>query len=245
MQFYLSKFGESRSGEAPGYNRRSFPWAVPKTTPKEAIEAVLKANAPKKEVTVTCEVADDVPLCSRCGLPVGQFAYDRQGCKVHAECMAQLLQEDAQRHEDRRASWEAEKKLKSRTEYEIGWQPDSIPRNSKWAERMGCNMPVPGLCCLVMDEASRTVKVAPTLDPAAAVNLEYLLLALKVRRTAKREPLFSLDPVDPQNMEKTPQKKVYEPSWLAGTSVGDVMFQADYFLKELALGEYPMPAAWI
>jgi hypothetical protein len=41
--------------------------------------------------------------------------------------------------------------------------------------------------------------------------------------------------------EKTPQKKVYEPSWLAGTSVGDVMFQADYFLKELALGEYTMP----
>ena len=61
------------------------------------------------------------------------------------------------------------------------------------------------------------------------------------RRTAQREPLFSLDPVDPQNLEKTPQKKVYEPSWLAGTSVGDVMFQADYFLKELALGEYTMP----
>ena len=103
--------------------------------------------------------------------------------------------------------------------------------------------PAPGLCCLVLDEASRTVKVAPTLEPAAAVNLEYLLLALKVRKTAKREPLFSLDPVDHQNLEKTPQKKVYEPSWLAGTSVGDVMFQADYFLKELALGEYTMPVA--
>ena len=36
--------------------------------------------------------------------------------------------------------------------------------------------------------------------------------------------------------------QVYEPEWLAGTSVGDVMFQADYFLKELALGEYTMPA---
>ena len=43
--------------------------------------------------------------------------------------------------------------------------------------------------------------MAPTLEPAAAVNLEYLLLALKVRKTAKREPLFSLDPVDPQNLE--------------------------------------------
>ena len=63
--------------------------------------------------------------------------------------------------------------------------------------------------------------------------------------------------------ETTPQRKRYEPAWLAGTSVGDVMFQvgecwmlergslsdveraadlqADYFLKELALGEYTMP----
>ena len=28
-----------------------------------------------------------------------------------------------------------------------------------------------------------------------------------MRKTASREPLFSLDPVDPQNLEKTPQKK--------------------------------------
>ena len=43
--------------------------------------------------------------------------------------------------------------------------------------------------------------MAPTLEPAASVNLEYLLLALKVRKTARREPLFSLDPVDPKNLE--------------------------------------------
>lgn len=29
----------------------------------------------------------------------------------------------------------------------------------------------------------------------------------KVRRQDRREPLFSLDPVDPQNMETTTQKK--------------------------------------
>lgn len=250
---YLNKFGEHRAGENPGYNRQAFPWAgqpKKKTTPKEAIEAVLLANQPKKEIeqplTEVDSEGEEVPLCTRCCMPVGQFAYEgRQGRRswVHAECMAQVLVEDAQRHEDRRASWEAEKKLKSRKEYEIGWRTDSVPRNALLAERMGCSTACPGLCCLVLDEASRTVKVAPTLEPAAAVNLEYLLLALKVRKTARREPLFSLDPVDPQNLEKTPQKKVYEPSWLAGTSVGDVMFQADYFLKELALGEYTMPVA--
>ena len=215
---YVSKFGESRAGENPGYNRQAFPWTagqpMKKTTPKEAIEAVLKAGkkapAPSKFTEVDSE-GEEVPLCTRCFMPVGQFAYEgRQGMRscVHAECMAQVLVEDAQRHEDRRAGWEAEKKLKSRTEYEIGWRVESVPQNASLAERMGCTTSAPGLCCLVLDEASRTVKVAPTLEPAAAVNLEYLLLALKVRKTARREPLFSLDPVDPQNLEKTPQKKV-------------------------------------
>eukprot|EP00435_Cladocopium_sp_Y103_P039216 s644_g10.t1 len=251
---YLEKFGENRSGGNPGYNRKSFPWAVnhaaKRATPKEAIEAALAAK-PKPSTRRPAHNAvdsdgEEVPLCTRCLMPVGEFAYEgRQGrgsC-VHAECMAQILVEDAQRQEDRRAGWENEKKLRSRKEYDIGWQMDSVPKNGPLAARLGCETTSRGMCCLVLDEASRTVKVAPTLEPAAAVNLEYLLLALKVRKTASREPLFSLDPVDPQNLEKTPQKKVYEPSWLAGTSVGDVMFQADYFLKELALGEYEMPVA--
>lgn len=249
---YLEKFGENRSGGNPGYNRKSFPWAVnhaaKRATPKEAIEAALAAK-PKPSTRRPAHNAvdsdgEEVPLCTRCLMPVGEFAYEgRQGrgsC-VHAECMAQILVEDAQRQEDRRAGWENEKKLRSRKEYDIGWRMDSVPKNGLLAARLGCETTSRGMCCLVLDEASRTVKVAPTLEPAAAVNLEYLLLALKVRKTASREPLFSLDPVDPQNLEKTPQKKVYEPSWLAGTSVGDVMFQADYFLKELALGEYEMP----
>ena len=254
LKQYLDKFGENRTGSNPGFNRKAFPWAVnhtaKRTTPKEAIEAALLAPKPKRErksapVDVDSE-GEEVPLCCRCLMPVGEFAYEGRegrGSCVHAECMAQVLVEDAQRQEDRRMGWEAEKKLKSRKEYEIGWVMDSVPKNTKWAERMGCTATPQGLCCLVFDEVTRTVKVAPTLEPAASVNLEYLLLALKVRKTACREPLFSLDPVDPQNLEKTPQKKVYEPSWLAGTSVGDVMFQADYFLKELALGEYEMPVA--
>ena len=254
LKQYLDKFGESRTGSNPGFNRKAFPWAVnhaaKRTTPKEAIEAALMAPKPKKErksaPTDVDSEGEEVPLCCRCLMPVGEFAYEGRegrGSCVHAECMAQVLVDDAQRQEDRRMGWEAEKKLKSRKEYEIGWVMDSVPKNTTWAERMGCSATPQGLCCLVFDEVTRTVKVAPTLEPAAAVNLEYLLLALKVRKTASREPLFSLDPVDPQNLEKTPQKKVYEPSWLAGTSVGDVMFQADYFLKELALGEYEMPVS--
>ena len=185
-----------------------------------------------------------MPFCTKCGLPVGEFSYQgREGKEtcVHAECMAQVLIQDRQREENNRTKRENAKKLKNREEYDIGWRVETVPKNSQFAARMGCEANPQGLCCLVLDEATKTVKVAATLEPSASVNLEYLLLALKVRRTAQREPLFSLDPVDPHNLEKTPQKKVYEPSWLAGTSVGDVMFQADYFLKELALGEYDMP----
>merc|ERR1711953_1131528 len=37
------------------------------------------------------------------------------------------------------------------------------------------------------------------------------------------------------------QVKNYEPEWLAGTSVGEVLFQADYYLKELSMGEHGQP----
>mmetsp|Transcript_131868 Transcript_131868/g.421890 ORF Transcript_131868/g.421890 Transcript_131868/m.421890 type:complete len:323 (+) Transcript_131868:865-1833(+) len=37
------------------------------------------------------------------------------------------------------------------------------------------------------------------------------------------------------------QVKRFEPEWLAGTSVGEVMFQADYHLKELSMGAYQQP----
>ena len=177
-------------------------------------------------------------------MPVGEFAYQGREGKhtcVHTECMAQVLTKEAQRDEEVRNEREQQKKILNRREYDIGWRMDTVPQNLPLAERMGCKASPQGLCCLVLDDASKTIRVAATLEPSAAVNLEYLLLALKVRKTASREPLFSLDPVDPQNMESTPQKKVYEPNWLAGTSAGDVMFQADYFLKELALGEYAMP----
>lgn len=253
---YTEKFGEARDGSKQGYNRKAFPWYTRQpqatSTPSAELRAALAFKP--KESSKRCKLrmwdidseGEEIPLCTRCFMPVGEFAYQgrqgRQSC-VHTECMAQVLMQEAQEEDEARATRENEKKLKNRKEYDIGWRMDSVPKSSSLAERMGCSPAPQGLCCLVLDEASNTVRVAATLEPSASVNLEYLLLALKVRRHACREPLFSLDPVDPQNLEKCPQKKVYEPQWLAGTSVGDVMFQADYFLKELALGEYTMPVA--
>merc|ERR1719183_1392151 len=98
------------------------------------------------------------------------------------------------------------------------------------------------MVCLVLQEQGndRSVRVASTLDPAAAVNLEYLSIALQVRIRSGREPRFSLDPVDAGDRTSM-QKKVFKPDWLAGTSVGDVLFQSDYHLKELSMGEYDQP----
>ncbi|CAJ1358503.1 unnamed protein product [Effrenium voratum] len=254
FQQYLEKFGECRDGLNPGYSRRAFPWYQGKAPSGEkASEETLKAalayrprekRLNRPNLTEVDSEGEEIPLCTRCSMPVGEYAYQgREGKNtcVHTECMAQVLMKEAQQEDAIRSQREDQKKLQNRQEYEIGWRMTSIPQCGRLAERMGCRPAPQGLCCLVLDEASKTVKVAATLEPSCAVNLEYLLLALKVRKTACREPLFSLDPTDPQNLETCPQKKVYEPSWLAGTSAGDVMFQADYFLKELALGEYSMP----
>ncbi|OLP96686.1 hypothetical protein AK812_SmicGene21056 [Symbiodinium microadriaticum] len=214
LRLYNAKFGESRDGSRQSYNRKAFPWYQPQQVAKETSDEVIQAMAYEGEAKNTC---------------------------VHPECMAAVVIEDMQEQETKFLAEENEKKLKNRKEYDIGWRMDTVPKSGTVAERLGYSPAPQGLASLVWDEAAKTVRVASTLEPAAAVNLEYLVLALKVRRQGRREPLFSLDPVDPQNMEKTPQKKVFEPDWLAGTSVGNVMFQADYFLKELALGEYTMP----
>jgi len=97
------------------------------------------------------------------------------------------------------------------------------------------------MTCLVLSEDSRSVRLAATIEPSAAVNLEYLSIALQVRRKEGREPLFSLDPVAPRDPndkvdhKNESQRKRFEPEWLAGTSAGEVLFQADYHLKELSM----------
>merc|ERR1719174_2824324 len=104
------------------------------------------------------------------------------------------------------------------------------------------------MTCLVLNEDSRSVHLAATVEPSAAVNLEYLSLALQVRRKDGREPLFSLDPLEDRKSaededfdKNAAQVKRFEPEWLAGTSVGEALFQADYHLKELSMGEYEQP----
>ena len=109
----------------------------------------------------------------------------------------------------------------------------------EWNHRLGCDFAPRGMCCLVLNRATNVVQVAPTLQPAGAVNLEYLSVALSVRLQEGREPLFSLD----RSKDTSLLVKRFEPGWLAGTSVGDVLFQSDFYLKELSMGEHDQPVA--
>jgi len=186
--------------------------------------------------------------CAECGLPVGSksVAAD-EGFFLHGECAAHLLlkseKEFARQH---RAKDVALKKAK-RAQYDIGWKVENIPHYPAVAEKLGHEPDPHGMYCLRYAEAGGSaVSVMPTSDPTAAVNLEYLAVALKVRMEEGRECLFSLDPkIDgecPEQKHKF-QVKRFEPAWLAGTRVGEVLCQADIYLKELSMGEYPQPVA--
>jgi len=193
---------------------------------------------------------EEVILCCHCRLPIGDFAYTRSEkdeSLVHADCMAQIVQQDFRRQAQEREVKASALKAARRAEYEIGWKPEMIARNMGPARKLQCDVLGRGLCCLKFQDGSDTLRLAPTTDPAGAVNLEYLSLALQVRFKEGTEPRFSLDPVDPStksaDMMQSMQTKRFEPAWLAGTSAGDVLFQADYHLKELSMGEQPQPVA--
>jgi hypothetical protein len=187
--------------------------------------------------------------CARCRLPMGDFGYpcpDGKGM-IHGECMARQVLQELENEDSRRRLEDENRKMLRRTEYGIGWKVERIPRNFDLQQRLQDMVISQGMCCVVLQEGSKSIRLAPTLEPSAAVNLEYLCLALQVRRKDGREPLFSLDPVhredvrDDENSKEASQVKRFEPEWLAGTSVGEVLFQADYHLKELSMGEYEQP----
>jgi hypothetical protein len=239
LWFQPRDLGRAGSGFFPGASREQLRARFSPIAPSAHV--VQNVNVRQlRQVCVDdwCAAEDDdgeeLVLCRQCHLPLGDFACTgeaKEEALLHGECLAQLLLKNLR--EDQAAKREEEQAVKAakRAEYGIGW---TVPEKSDDAHKES------NLCCLVFDEETRTVRIAPTLEPAAAVNLEYLSQALEVRLKEGREPLFSLDmadPFDPACM----QRKRFEPAWLAGTPAGDVLFQADYHLKELSMGEYEQP----
>lgn len=159
---------------------------------------------------------------------------------MHGECAAQRVVQQMREEEVSKKEESRLKKEKMHKDYGIGWRTGYIPRNDIPAGRLAMRQVPQGMTCLVLDEDSRLVHVASTCEPVASINLDYLSTALQVRRRTNNEPVFSLDPVNPED-KNSMQQKVYIPEWLAGTHAGEVLFQADYHLKELSMGEHQQP----
>jgi len=260
MQLYGQSFGGKRSGQAKaskpkfGDGRRQFSWMHPVGDKPGAVgwsKAVLPSTGaagttlctlPSKEANR----GEKVTRCTYCNLPLGEIAYttsSSSGVKLHEECGPLAVMQELVKV---RASNKAQKEIEKdecRKEFDIGWTPSQIPDSSKIHLQSTRDERGSALHCLTADIKRGVVELSETVEPAAALNLEYLALALRVRLLEGREPLFSLDPVSGSVIDSccSMQTKRFEPAWLAGTSVGEVMFQADYHLKELSMGEYTQP----
>merc|ERR1719361_1165920 len=260
MQLYCVRFGEADEDDFTGLEETGpeieevFETDEEKALAEEELLAELEQDISTEEPTsdVAEDLADDSSstpdvewlVCKHCGLPVGSMAYkgDSEASVMHGECVAQLALLELKKEEEKRSEEALALKKVRREEYDIGWKVERIPSSVASAAKLGFSFSQ-GMCCLVYNPESHTVGIAPTIEPCAAVNLEYLAIALQVRRRDNREPLFSLDPLEGQelNSKESMQVKRFEPAWIAGTSVGEVLFQSDYHLKELSMGEYSQP----
>uniref|UniRef100_A0A7S4T3D1 Uncharacterized protein n=1 Tax=Alexandrium monilatum TaxID=311494 RepID=A0A7S4T3D1_9DINO len=211
----------------------------------------------------SCRLADarDCLRC-RCRVPVGGNAcagLEGEVLPMHAECLVRLLcqaqgalcaqleeqRDEAESKEEEQAAigkllhMERDMQESLRAQYKIGWKQELVPSNVGPAARLGLELQAQGMCCLAVD-GGRSVRLARTRHPGVCVNLEYLSIALGVGMLEGTQPWFSLDPVDPK-IPTTMLSKNFGPARLAGTCVGEVLFQADYYLKELSMGQFKQP----
>lgn len=142
---------------------------------------------------------------------------------------------------------EAHQKAENSRRHRLFWRPEIVPGPGRALRSLGVLsaqiLRSPSVC-VIYDKAHGSVccAAAPKRDQAAAVNIWYLICSLKVLHEHRREPVFSLDPKDKHSIAGETQVKRFEPPWLAGSVVGEVLFQADYALKELCLGERMLPS---
>jgi len=82
-------------------------------------------------------------------------------------------------------------------------------------------------------------RMAYLLTDSSPINtgISMPILAVALLAAYKNESIaFSLDPWDPKDPNGPFIKKVYYPSWIAGTELGDLLFESDYLLKQLSFG---------
>lgn len=178
--------------------------------------------------------------CLHCKQVIDGRYFSEDKGYVCEKCHVHNLQRQENRKEHSARSQELQIKRKNTDKFTLYWRPELKPQNQEVMKAMGIKEP--GLLrtpyvSVCFDPRARTVYCAPTERNDTSTNVSYLACALKVLTTNGRAPQFSLDPENPHDMQGDNQVKAFYPSWLAGTVFGEILFQADYALKELCFGD--------
>lgn len=180
--------------------------------------------------------------CCGCRTVLTGAHYKADGKYNCGSCHAKALVDQEAEKEAQEIAKERRLHRRHVKEYRLQWRPELVPCSRDILHAMGVpesRLPRGPLSCVCYN--ARTGEVGCASAPASAreagVNISYLATALQVLQEHGREPQFSLDPKDSLNIAGEMQVKKFYPAWLAGTIVGEVLFQADYTLKELCFGE--------
>lgn len=163
-----------------------------------------------------------------------------------SDCQRAVIQEKEEKKSREAVALEERKKQQDAETYCLRWRPDLLPCPRRALQDLGVHTGLPAAgqdVCICYDKVRGFVGFAPVSPEhkEAAVNVSYLATVLRVFQEHQRAPLFSLDPEDPENLGGPFLKKRFEPDWLQGTVVGEILFQADYSLKKLCFGDERLP----
>jgi len=185
--------------------------------------------------------------CSGCGTKIADGHYPAGPGVYHCEaCHASAWQAREDSLDSRVLALERQAKLRNAADFRLQWRPELVPCNRQVLQALGVgqlSMPPGEQMCVCCDPATKqvTVVAAPRSEPRAAVNISYLATALRVLRQTRHEPQFSLDPKNAHDIGGDLQVKMFYPPWLAATVAGEVLFQADYELKQICMGDRQLP----
>lgn len=182
--------------------------------------------------------------CSHCKKVIEGRYFSEDRSYVCETCHVNILQMKEDRKERSSRQEEYAIKRKNTDKFTLYWRPELKPENQKFLASLGVQAsdllrsPYVSLC---FNPRTCAVTCAQTQRAETSTNLSYLACALKVLTTNGRAPQFSLDPENAHDMQSDNQIKAFYPQWLAGTVFGEILFQADYALKELCFGDKALP----
>jgi len=190
--------------------------------------------------------------CCTCGLAIKGSHYEADwGLHRCTACHAASLQAEEDAKDFQKETLERRLIKRNSKEFNLCWRAELEPCSLRALEAMGlrrAQLPRGKFVGLCFDKKTGRVGCAtlgPQCDSSSAVNMSYLASALQVLKRHGREPCFSLDSKDPHNLAGDTLVKRFHPSWLASTVFGEVLFQADYALKEICFGQHAEALPWL